>query len=147
MASYWSVEDGSNSWGWGGKLGIPLLTDHLKVEGRAYWFPDSGESRQGDVLIVPVDLGAAISLLPDSEVNPYIIAGAGYVFVDADEYDLDGDLGYYAGAGVELGLAPSLELFTELLVRFVEFDADRRFDSDSYDATGISVNVGMQFDL
>jgi hypothetical protein len=150
MGSYWTLEDSDNggTWGVGGKVSIPLFTEYLKPQIRAYWFPDVDDKFDGKVDIIPVDIGPVISFNPDGEINPYITGGTGYVFISGEEEDIDDDYGYYAGGGVELKALGPVEFFAEVLYRFLELDAnDRWSDEDEVEMNGLTVNVGLQLDF
>ena len=148
MGSYWSMENTDGSAGFGAKAGLPLLTDYLKAEARGYWFSDINDTFGGDVDIVPIDFGLSVSFLPHSEVNLYGVGGLGYLFVNDDDVSLDNDLGYYIGGGFEVDLIGPVELFSEVLYRFAEFEADGRLSGrGELDTSGLCANVGLQFDL
>lgn len=143
--SYWGVEDGDDSWGTGAKVGIPVLTDRLQVEGRAYWFPDVSGSSMEDISLLPLDLGAAVHIMPKNDFDIYAAAGASYIFADSDEISIDDTLGAYAGLGLEYALAGGFAFAAEALVRFASFDFSRSFHDNSFDATGLTVNAGLRF--
>ncbi|NMC63377.1 MAG: hypothetical protein GYA55_09460, partial [SAR324 cluster bacterium] len=48
-ASYWDAKDSKGAWGTGAKLGIPLFTDHLQIDARAYWYPETSDDTVGNI--------------------------------------------------------------------------------------------------
>ena len=146
-ASYWDAQNADATWGVGAKVGMPLIFDAFKIEGRAYWFEGDGGYNLGDVQLVPVDLGLAIHFLPHDDINPYVTAGASYVFADSTRMTLDGDFGAYAGGGVDFKLAGPFYLTAEALVRFVDLKTEDRWDTKNWDANGLTVNAGLMLRL
>ena len=145
LGSYWDMENADAAWGAGAKVGIPVLTDHFELQGRAYWYPDVSANID-KIDFVPVDLGAAIQILPGETFNPSLLAGVSYVFVDSSgRNSIDGDWGAYAGAGLEIGLGLGFVIDTEVLFRFAEMDYSDRFEHGTFDAKGLTANIGLGF--
>lgn len=148
FASNWSVDDGDSSWGLGGKLSAPILSDHFHIEGRASYFPGNDDGGGGDLDLVPVDLGFALHVAPGSELDLYLAAGVSYIFANADEVSLDNAWGSYAGVGLEYALNPDIAIVGEALWRFAELDiTDGLSSDDKYSADGVTGNIGLRFRL
>ena len=146
LGSYWDPDDADAAWGMGGKAGIPLLTEHLDLQARAYWYPDVSAGKSGRIDFVPVDLGAAVQFLPGADLNPSLAAGVSYVFVDSGGRDrVDGNWGAYAGAGLEIGLAAGFVIDAELLFRFAELDYADSFKDEAFRVNGLTANLGLGF--
>ncbi len=143
-ASYWDTKDSDAAWGMGAKVGIPFFIDRMQIEARAYRFNQDEVALFGDVDITPIDLGLIFYLTMDETVNPYLIGGVSYNFVDTSEIGLDSDFGYYLGAGLELPLGEGFALTGEALFRTAEFDAKSNID-DSFETSGMTINTGLKF--
>lgn len=145
FGSYWDKKDVDGSWGAGIGLSLPLFTEHLRLDGRAYYFGDSDVDRgNGSLKLTPFDLGLQVHLLPSSEVDPYLLGGVSYVYVnDSDWVDINSEFGGYVGAGLDVELGSSLiKLFGEALYRFAEVDG---FLNDNIDVSGFTGNIGLKF--
>ena len=143
--SYWSKQDADGSWGAGVGLALPLFTEHLRLDGRAHFFSDSDTGIvYEDVTTIPFDLGLQVHFLPYGKVDPYLLGGISYLYVDSSsEVDLDSKFGGYIGAGIDVSLGTSLlKLFGEALYRFAELDGVLEEDIDVGGFTG---NVGLKF--
>jgi len=145
-ASYWDTSDGDSVWGVGGKVGVPFIINRLLIEGRIYQFKEEDVDFFGDVDITPVDLGLAFHITQDQSVNPFILAGVSYNFVDSSDIGLDSNFGYYLGGGLDVPLGEGFGLVGEALFRSAEFDAKSGL-SESFDTTGMTINVGLRFRL
>ncbi len=145
-ASYWDTDEGDGALGYGAQVGFPFIVDHLHLEARAYKFEDDGGALFGDVDITPIDAGLAFFLTLDEPVNPYLIAGVSYFYVDSEDLDLDSDFGYYGGAGLDFDISNGFRLVGEAIFRSAEFDSDAGFD-ESFDTTGVTFNIGLRYRL
>ena len=143
-ASYWDTEDADATWGVGGKIGMPFFIERIHLEVRAYQFKEEEVALFGDVDIIPLDLGLAFYITQEESVNPYIVGGISYNFVDASEIGLDDDYGYYIGGGLEVPLGEGFALTGEAIFRAAEFDSKAGLD-ESFDTTGTTMNVGLRF--
>ncbi|RZW13200.1 MAG: hypothetical protein EX260_11550, partial [Desulfobulbaceae bacterium] len=89
--SYWGKQDVDGSWGAGVGLAIPLFTEHLRLDARATFFSDSDAgSVYRDVTLIPLDLGLQVHILPYGDLDPYLLGGVSFIYVDSSsEIDLD----------------------------------------------------------
>ena len=143
--SYWSKQDADGSWGAGVGLAIPLFTEHVRLDGRAHFFSDSDAGIiYENVTMIPFDLGLQVHLLPSGRIDPYLLGGASYLYVDnSSEVDLDSKFSGYIGAGIDLPLGTSLvKIFGEALYRFAELDG---ILGENIDVGGFTGNVGIKF--
>ncbi len=143
--SYWDKQDADGAWGGGIGIGIPLFTDYVLLDGRGHFFSDSDTGIiYENVTMIPFDLGLQVHILPENVVDPYILGGVSYVYVDnSEEFDLDSNLGGYIGAGLDVQLgSPVFILFGEALYRFAELDG---ILDESIDVGGFTGNVGIKF--
>jgi hypothetical protein len=142
--AYWKAADSDEeAWGSGGKIGVPLLSDHLRLEARASWLGTEAGGEFDHVELIPVDLGGSVHFRPKGRLDPYLVGGASYVFADSDRGELDDDWGAYAGVGLDLRLGGPLYLTTEALFRFVQLPTQNGSSSDEWDANGLAVNAGL----
>ena len=82
------------------------------------------------------------AILPGERVDPYLLGGVSYVWVDEDEIDVDSDASGYIGAGLDIQLGDAnFLLFGEALYRFNELETE--FEED-IDVSGFTGNVGIK---
>ncbi len=142
FGSYWDKKDADGSWGTGLGLSPPLFTEHLRLDGRVYFFRDSDFGYDDSLTLTPVDLGLQVHFMPASKVAPYLLGGISYIFADADHLDVDASFGGYVGGGLEWALGTSLlKLFGEIVYRFDTLDSNGPRDVD---VSGINGNVGFK---
>ncbi len=143
FGSYWDRSDVDGSWGGGLGLSLPLLTEHLRLDGRVYRFKDSDIGPGDGLSLTPVDLGVQVHFMPSASVDPYLLGGLSYIFADADRLDVDSSFGGYLGAGMDFDLGiPLFRVFGEALYRFSEINNPF---GDDIDVGGFTGNVGLKF--
>ncbi len=123
---------------------MPLFTEHLRLDGRAYYFDDSDVKRDRESLqLIPFDFGLQVHILPSGPVDPYVLGGVSYLYVDnSNGPDRDSEFGGYVGAGLDVELGSSfIKLFGEAIYRFAEIDGMR--DND-IDVSGFTGNIGVK---
>ena len=143
--SYWSKQDADGSWGAGVGLAIPLFTEYLRLDGRAHFFSDSDTGIvYENVTMIPFDLGLQLHILPRGNVDPYLLGGVSYLYVDSSsEADLDSKFSGYIGAGLDVPLGTRMvKFFVEGLYRFAELDG---LLEDKIDVGGFTGNLGIKF--
>jgi len=142
FGSYWDHADLDGVWGGGLGLSIPLFTEHVRLDGRAYFFEKIEMTHDNDITILPLDLGLQGHFLPNGTVDPYLLGGLSYVYVDSDWVDLDSDLGGYVGFGLDWQMGTSLvKLFGEVLYRFATIERNL---GEDIDVSGFTGNVGVK---
>ncbi len=142
FGSYWDHADLDGVWGCGVGLSIPLFTEHVRLDGRAYFFEKIEITSEHDITNLPLDLGLQGHFLPNGIVDPYLLGGLSYVYVDSDRLDLDSNLGGYIGAGFDWKIDNSFViLFAEALYRFAEIDRNL---GEDIDVSGFTGNVGVK---
>jgi len=142
FGSYWDKGDVDGTWGTGIGVSLPFIVDALRIDGRAHYFEDSDYGR-GKITVTPFDLGLQLHMMPSGSVDPYVLGGISYNYVDAKELSLDSTFGGYFGAGLDVALGTSLfKLFGEIMYRFSDLDT---VDSHNLDASGMTANVGLKF--
>ncbi len=142
FGSYWDQKDSDGVWGGGLGLSLPLFTEHLRLDGRAYGFENNDIGRDGDLTLTPFDLGLQVHILPSASVDPYLLGGVSYIYVDSDRFDIDSKVSGYVGLGLDVNLGiPLIKLFGEAIYRAAELD--RKIGED-IDASGFTGNVGLK---
>lgn len=146
FGSYWDQgESNDGKWGGGVGMSLPLFTDYIRLDTRAYYF-ESSDLPNGDKLtLIPLDIGLQVHILPDAVVDPYVLGGATYMFAEADRFDVDADFGGYIGGGLEWALPSSIvKLYGELMYRFHSIDAIEGDHIEDVDISGWTGNVGLK---
>ena len=142
FGSYWDQDDTEGTWGGGIGLSIQLFTEHLRLDGRAYLFEDNDIGNDEDLSITPFDLGLQVHILPSATVDPYLLGGVSYIYVDSDRFEVDSTVSGYVGLGLDVDLGiPLVKLFGEAIYRAAELD--RQFGED-IDASGFTGNIGVK---
>ena len=144
FGSYLDSDDLGDGYGAGAKLEVKP-TDVLSVDGRASWvyFEDF------EIHMIPLEAALRLNLpLLGERIIPYVGAGGGYYFFEADDVDLDDDVGYFPLVGLEVGFR-RVAIFGEARWLFLETDVDSALDEladlDEADVDGLGVNVGLLF--
>lgn len=150
FGSYWDPDEGDDTWGVGARWRGGIDTFYFGLRGTYY---DDVE----DVLpvvdfeVIPVDASVGVQTDVNDEVQLYAGAGVTYYFLDADNADLDDEVGWFLEAGAELRVGPRMAIFGEVLWRSVEgtVEGDDLGEIDTnkvdIDLDGITVNVGLVF--
>ena len=80
--------------------------------------------------------------MPAAKLDPYILGGVSYIYVDSNRIGVDSDFGAYIGGGLELAMIESiLKLFGEIVYRTSTLDT--RFDTN-IDVSGTTANIGIK---
>ncbi|MBT8345625.1 MAG: hypothetical protein KJO28_04905, partial [Desulfofustis sp.] len=111
---------------------------------RATFFSDSDAgSVYRDVTLIPLDLGLQVHILPYGDLDPYLLGGVSFIYVDnSSEIDLDTKTSGYIGVGLDVSLGTSLvKLFGEAIYRFTELESVL---DESIDVGGFTGNVGVK---
>lgn len=141
FGSYWDKGDADGKWGYGIGLSLPVLTEHIRLDGRVYFFEDSTLGRDDELTLIPFDLGAQVHLAPDAALNPYALGGVSFIYADADRSDVDSSLGAYLGGGLEWAPFSIIKLYGEVVYRFQELDGGNDGDID---VSGYTGNAGVK---
>ncbi len=153
-ANYWDIKDGDdNVWGPGIAFAIPVYDKALKLDLRVAWFPEAGDGKIGDLELVPIDLGLSYHFMVSKEFDIYPMAGGNWTFANSDPvrgglFDVDDNIGGYAGLGGAYYFTPNWAIFSNVYYRFLELDMDvesRLIDGNTLEADGINVDVGLRF--
>ncbi len=141
FGSYLDSDDLGNGYGGGVKLEVKP-TDILTVDGRASWlyFDDF------EIQMIPLEVAGRLNLpLLGERIVPYAGVGGGYYLFDADDGDLDDDVGFFPLLGLEAGFQ-RVALFAEARWLFLETDAEGVVgDVVEADVDGLGINVGLLF--
>ena len=137
-------DDLGDGYGGGAKVELNPL-DAISVDARASYvhFDDT------DVDMVPLEAAGLLNFpLLFEHIVPYIGAGVGYYLFDADNADLDDEVGFFPLAGLEIGLH-NISIMAEARWLFLEADVDSAEDEleniTEADVDGFGANVGLIF--
>ncbi len=148
--SYWNTDELDETWGAGARLRIGAgKSPWLEIRG-TYFDDLTEDSFTIELETIPVDIGFGFNILPDENLNVYLAGGGTYYFLDTDSFDVDDQLGWYAGAGADFVLSDHISIFAEFMYRGVEAtveddDLDMIEDDADIDMNGTVVNVGLVF--
>jgi glycosyltransferase involved in cell wall biosynthesis len=123
------------------RTGMPLFTEHIKLDGRIYFFENSTLGRNDKLTLIPFDLGVQVHLMPGAELNPYALGGLSFIYADDDRTDVDSSFGGYLGGGLEWTPFSIIKLYGEMMYRFQELEGGR---GDNIDVSGMTGNVGVK---
>ena len=160
FGSYWDTKDADSGWGGGAKLQLEAMPN-IYIEARGSYFPDFGDSSDDDptVDVIPVEADAIVKFPLADRFAPYVGGGAGYYMFDVsgnvhDEdsganisVDIDDEFGWFALAGVEIGLSDQVSLFAE--GKYTWLDATMKAKGDGIDGSedicldGFGGNAGL----
>lgn len=154
FGSYWDTKDAESGFGGGAKLAVDLGSV-VNLELRGAYFPDLSD----DVGAVNVDLkataieaGAVLRMPLSDTLALYVGGGGGYYLLEADsdlgDVDIDDEAGWYAVAGLEIGLSDSVAIIAEAKYTSLEAtaqndDIDELRDGADVDLTGLGANAGL----
>lgn len=145
--SGFDVEDLDAAYGASVVLSESIYEEWVDLEFGAGWL--MGEEEDVDFSLVPLDLGLKAHLTSGCEFDPYVRGGVTYMAVDedSDDVELDGDWGAYVGAGVAYPLDSKWDVYTEVLWRWAELDANAGGVeyANAVDANGTQVNLGVTY--
>jgi len=143
FGSYLDSDDLGTGYGGGAKLEVKP-TDWLSVDGRAslLFFDDF------DISLIPLEAALRLNIpILGERIVPYAGVGAGYYLFDADDVDLDDNVGYFPLVGLEVGTR-RVALFVEARWLFLETDTDAALeelgDLDA-EVDGLGINAGLLF--
>ncbi len=141
FGSYWDKDGMDGTLGAGVGVSIPFILDNFRLDGRIHYF-ESSDLGTDEIQVTPIDLGAQLHILPDSGIDPYILGGISYNYIDTEKIDIDSEFGGYVGAGVDIELVDSLfKLFGEVLYRFSDIDT---ISEDDLDISGMTATIGLK---
>lgn len=139
--SYWDSSDVEETYGGGVRVGFNFLK-WLELEFHGTYYDDFEEDVV-EVSAIPIDGGLRFNFLADRKVNPFIGAGVTYYLMDANEFEIDDEFGYYAQAGLEFG--GNTKFFAEAMWRILEATADDGITDEEVDFDGFGVNLGVNW--
>ena len=147
FGSYWKLEDADDG-GFGGGAKLQMsFGDYVALELRGTYFPDL-MGTEPKLTAVPVEIGLIV-LLPLSEtVKPFFGGGPGYYMFDIEDGEVDDNLGWYALAGVQVGLGEHAAFFAN--GKYTSIEATVKGDDlgeveDMDKITGFGGDVGLMF--
>ena len=135
-------DDLGNGYGGGAKLELNPI-DMFSVDARAGFI----HFDNADVDMVPLEATGVFNFgMVGERIVPYVGAGVGYYFFDADDADLNDEVGFFPLVGLEVGLH-RVSVLLEARWLFLETDVDRARaeleDLIEAEIDGLGVNVGL----
>ena len=153
FVSQWSPDEADDSIGGGAKLTLDM-GKALALELRGTYYEDLDDDDDAELQAIPVEAGLRINIpLAENGIVLYGAGGVGWYFLDAEvadvDVEVDDEVGWYAGGGLEIKLTNGLALFAEALYRGVEAtatadDPEELEDiSEDADLSGLTLNGGL----
>ena len=147
FGSYSNTSDLDDSFGFGGKIDVPLGQSLFFLEGRGTYYPSFEKTILGEKLEVagfPLEFGPGVTF-----GNFFASAGISYFMWDPDEGSMDDTLGFYIAGGLRRsmqGLGLYLEGIYRVLDSTVEVtDDDITINKEDLDLNGFGINFGLSF--
>lgn len=128
FGTYWRVQDGGDDgFGAGAKVQLEVIPN-ICLEARGSYFPEFGDDSGDEIKIdiIPAEADAIIKFPIAEQFTPYVGGGAGYYMFNVDsnvegvDVSIDDEIGYFALAGLEIGLGEAVILFAEGKYTWVE---------------------------
>ena len=144
--SYWDSDDLDEGIGGGAKVTFDV-TNVLALDLRASYI----NFDELEMNVVPLEGSLQIGIPFGEAISPYGGIGMGYYFFDADEADVDDEVGFFALGGLELHLREGVSLFGEIRYFVLEADVKDALDEvedldDELSFDGYGVNFGLSLD-
>lgn len=106
----------------------------------------------GSFDLLPPILTAQWHFIPDGKIRPYASAGLNFNFIsdetgtlDAIDTDIDNEVGYVLGAGVDYALTDTLALNFDVKYIFLEVNVDTDLGNDSFDIDPWVIGGGIAY--
>jgi hypothetical protein len=115
---------------------------------------DDEEVFIGELETIPIDVGVRWEFTDrETGAQPYVNGGATYWLLDADQGDVDDEIGFFVGLGSTFGNREGVSFYIEGLYRQVEGTVEGAIDEggdavdDDFDIdlSGIGANAGIRF--
>jgi opacity protein-like surface antigen len=157
FGTWWDSKDYDNMYGGGAKLALSLVGGFW-IEARGSYLTTT-DYKSADISLIPLEALVGWELRLCDVIRPYVGAGVGYYLKDfewksewkdwKDEFKSKDCAGYFALAGVNLGLGADISLFGEAKYTLVGEDDKLEWRGsdvkEKYSFDGLSVNVGLKF--
>lgn len=154
FGSYWDAKDADDTFGGGAKFRANLNENvQLDVGGSYFMFEDDEMGVDSELEVIPVEAALSFRTNIADTFAVYVGGGAGYYFVDGEmsdggttlDVDIDDEIGFFAQAGIEIGLGANLSLIGEVQYVWLEFD---KAELSSSDAPGekLDIDVDLKMD-
>ena len=153
FGAYWDTADADQALGFGTKLRIGRF-----FELRGTYFSDvtsdvDPEVRDFEIRTIPLEAGVAFNFADDSPVSPYVGGGAGYYLLNASDFEMDDEVGWYVVGGLDFGRQASGMAFNveaiyrgiEASVRNEEDELPEVDENVDLDLSGLGLNAGLVF--
>ena len=154
FGSYWDTKDADDGYGGGAKLQIDVM-ENICIEARGSYYPEFGSDSDDEIKvdIIPIEADAIIKFPISDLLTPFVGGGVGYYMFEVDndvegvDVSIDDEFGFFALAGVEIGLSEQVSLFVEGKYTWLDITADVSGggESESEDGTldGFGGNAGL----
>jgi len=138
--SYTKFEDAESCYGFGMKAGLPIGTPIIELEPRGGYYRNIAAQDVPRVELIPLELGLSVNAFPDGSVNPFLSAGGGYYFLEAERGDIDDNWGFYVGGGAEVKVVEAVVFTAELLYRNI---GEVHYSEKHIEPDSVAVNLGL----
>jgi outer membrane protein W len=130
-----------------GAVGVELAAGYRQER---YSGQITGDALELNLWEIPVQLSLLFYLLPNERVQPYVLGGGGYYYVNVETIAPNGDaasagsskFGLHVGAGVDVRVATKLSLRVDARYAFLDIDAVSALSKKAdYWQAGVGFNV------
>lgn len=149
---YKDAEDGEVFYGLQARL---YLLKWLALEGSIDFQKQDFLDDDADLTIVPVQLTGLLFPLPDSPLRPYLLAGAGWYFMDVEykgslsalDDDDDAMFGVHVGGGLEFLIGRMLMIYADLRYTFLDEPGvdNSQLEDEEFDFWQAAIGAGIAF--
>jgi len=166
FGSYWDTSDLGSASGGGVGFGFPLGSSPLSIDFSGTYFrqlsdrplhnlfsdeTSSGFFSRNSIRVVPIDATLKWHFINDSNIEPWIGAGATYFLLDSSRsgVDFNDETGWNAGAGLRIGQQHGANFFADAIYRNTKATVRRNdtsvslVDRESLKLDGFGANVGV----
>ena len=149
-ASYYSPKDSDNGQWYGGAQARLYLSPSMGLEGSMDYRSNDFE-RFTTIKTIPIQASLLAYLMPDADLNPFLIAGAGWYYTQ-----VNGPFGYsdtyfrfglHAGLGVDIKVNQSLSLDGTYRYIWLESVTSRDLNAlnKNYNDSGSMITIALNF--
>lgn len=169
--SFWNVSDLDDAAGAGAYVAFPLGQSSWSLDLRGTYYEqiddrdffrqlfddDENPFLENSIDVLPLEAGVSYRFDTAGSVHPRIGGGVSYFLLDTDRGEVDDEVGWYVGGGLDFGAEDGFGFFVDTVYRSAEGTVESSpvdfddvddidgidFDDVRIDLDGFSVNAGV----